>query len=57
MKKNKLWVYFIPVYGFIRMMYKPHITDDAEFALGFIFWHLLVTVPIPLLTFLLIVKL
>ena len=44
----KKWTYFIPIYGFIKMMIKPHETDDALFALGFIFWHLLTTVPLPL---------
>lgn len=45
--KNKNWTYFLPVYGFIKMIIKPHYTDDALFALGFIFWHLLVTTPLP----------
>lgn len=52
----KKWTYFIPVYGFIKMIIKPHETDDAGFALGWIAVHLLTTVPLPFGMFMLIFK-
>jgi hypothetical protein len=46
--------YFIPVYGYILMIFRPYETDNALFALGWIFWHLIVTVPLPFGIFILL---
>jgi len=46
---KEIWdqkVYFIPIYGLFKMLFKPYENDSAIFTMGFIAWHFITTAPI-----------
>lgn len=45
------WKMFVPIYGIIRMFFKPYETNDFMFVQAFLGFHIIFSFPIILLSF------